>query len=157
MITWSQIIFQEAYPNQGLKEKNSVIRVVTLLSEGGGPNASVLDYHVQGRLTQFLCPCRLEPVSLGWPILIVWAKFRFLITCGELPSAFWELHLGWVLGRFLSLCLFLPCSSWRRLSLFSPLIQMLFICTAYVPLSSLGFPSSLHGRDTQVLHSVPLM
>ena len=149
MITWSQIIFQEAYPSQGLKEKNRVSRVVTLLSEGRRANASLLNSPCSGTFDSIVVRWSWACES-GISILIVWAKFRFLITCGELPSAFWELHLGWVLGHFWVFAFFCLLFLEEAVS-FSPLIQMLFICGLCSPVLS-GFPQLLAwGGDTQVL------
>lgn len=149
MITWSQIFSRGLSKSRTEGKKQSYPGWWHCSLRGGGANASVLNSLCSGMFDSIFVPWSWTWES-GVSILIMWAKFRFLITCGELPSAFWELHLGWVLGHFWVFAFFcLPFL--EEAASFSPLIQMLFICGLCSPVLS-GFPQLLAwGRDTQVL------
>ena len=128
--------------------------MVTLLSEGRGANASVLNSPCSGTFDSIFVPWSWAWES-GMSILIMWAKFRFLITCGELPSAFWELYLGCVLGHFW-VCLFLPSLLRGGCLFFSShpdaiYMWLMFSCPVWVS------PAPCMGKGHPDSPSVPLM
>ena len=117
MIPWTQVIFQEVYPNQELKIETELPKVGALLSKVGH---LCWTHHFQGPLTQSLSP-GLDSVNLEcWP-----SSFGQSVDFSFVDSRLWLLVVvSWLsLRSFLSLYPFLPVLLKERLSLF--VFQML--------------------------------